>query len=323
MQIRKYRSGDEIDITTIHNSAHSDLISSLPAIYQYRLVSPEEIMDWAKPESSIVWIVESQGQVVGYAQIRVEIERGKQEIPVLQFIPARSWDMNQSNLAVHPSYQQRGVGTCLIESILKEYHSTAEFATALTFNDNVAGEALFQNLGFTMHDAFYYEPFSDEYPLTNSSVYASLNLESLGPPNRLNKETMFRRALVHDAPAVAEIHQNNVWWCDDCGTLDWSMRFIKGEFGHTVFVAEFNGEVVGEIDYLKDGRIGIGGVLPDFRNQGIGSAMFYNLLKVMQKVGFKIAFADSGLTQTEAIKMYERFGFSIERRQNTWVKELT
>ena len=323
MQIRQYRLGDETDIVTIHNNALRDLISSLPAIYQYKLVSPEDVMGWARSESSMIWVVEVQSHIIGYAQIRVEVERGKQEVPVLQFMPALSWDMNQSNMAVLPSYQRKGVGTFLVESILKEYHRTAEFATAMTFSDNIAGEALFQNLGFEIHDAFYYEPFSDKHPLTNSSIYASLNLELLEPPDCLNKGVTFRRAVTHDAPSIAEIHQSNVWWCDECGTLDWSVRFIKGKFGHTVFVAQFNGEVIGEIDYLKEGRIGIGGVLPEFRNQGIGSTMFYYLLKAMQKTGFKIAFADSGLTQTEAIKMYERFGFSIERRQNTWVKKLT
>ncbi len=323
MQIRQCQPGDEVDIATIHNNAFRDLINSLPAIYQYKLVSPEEIMDWVKLESSAIWVVELQNQVVGYAQIRVEVERGKQNVPVLQFMPARSWDMNQSNMAVLPTHQRKGVGTFLVENILEEYLGSAEFATALTFSDNVAGERLFQNLGFTIHDAFYYEPFSDEYPLTNSSVYASLNLELLEPPDNLNKEVMFRRAVLHDAPSIAEIHQSNVWWCDECSILDWNIRFIKGKFGHTVFVAEFNGEVIGEIDYLKDGRIGIGGVLPEFRNQGIGSTIFYELLRTMKKVGFKIAFADSGLTQIEAIKMYERFGFSIERRQNTWVKKLT
>jgi ribosomal protein S18 acetylase RimI-like enzyme len=142
------------------------------------------------------------------------------------------------------------------------------------------------------------------------------------PPDYLNTQIMFRRATVRDAPIIAEIHQTNVWWCDECGTLDWNVRFIKGKLGHTVFVAELNGEVVGEMDYYKDGRVGIAGVLPEFRNQGIGSAMFYKVLKAMQRAGFAFAFVDSGLTQTEAIKMYDRFGFSVQRRQNVWIRKL-
>jgi ribosomal protein S18 acetylase RimI-like enzyme len=323
MDFRKYRPGDESDIASIHNSAFRNLIDSLPEVYHYRAISPGDVADWLGPKTNKLWIVESMNQIIAYAQVRVEIERGERNVPVLQFMPARSWDMNQTNIAALPTHQKKGVGSFLVESILKEYEDTAVFATALTYSDNAAGERLFQKQGFAVHDVFYYTPFSKEYPLANSSVYASLDLEALVPPNNLNEEVMFRRAVLRDAPAIVEIHQSNVWWCEECGTLDWNIRFIEGNFGHKVFVAEVNGEVIGEIDYLKDGRIGIGGVLSEFRNQGIGSAMFYRLLRAMQKAGFKSAITDSGLTQTEAIRMYEKFGFTFERRQNAWVKELT
>ncbi|MFW9908881.1 MAG: GNAT family N-acetyltransferase [Candidatus Thorarchaeota archaeon] len=323
MLVRQYQSGDEAMIAAIHNSAFESFISLLPEIYQYRFVGPEDVLGWIEPEENIIWIAETRNELVGYAQIRVEVEREKQNISVLQFMPAREWDLHQANFAIIPSYQRKGLGTFLASQILDEYAGITQFATAQTYSDNKAGEAFLRSLGFSMHDVFYHPPFSDEYPLVNSSVFTTLELELLEPPSKLNLNARLRRAVIQDAPLVAAIHQSNVWWCDECGTLDWSVRFIKGEFGHTVFVAELHGEVVGEIDYLRDGRIGIGGVLPDLRNQGIGSTMFYELLRVMQKAGFEIAFADSGLTQIEAIKMYERFGFSIERIQNAWVKKLT
>ena len=55
---------------------------------------------------------------------------------------------------------------------------------------------------------------------------------------------------------------------------------------------------------------------------GYGSAMFYKILEVMKDAGFKTAFMDSGLTQVDAIKMYERFGFTVQRRQDAWIKKL-
>ncbi len=323
MQVRQYRPGDEATIATIHNSGYAAFIDSLPVIYQYRRACAEEVLAWLAPVTNTLWVVESQGKIVGYAQVRIEVERGKEDVPVLQFMPARKWDLDQTNIAVLPAYQRKGVGSFLTENLLKEYHGIVKFATALTFSDNVAGERLFQKLGFSQYDAFYYPPFSEEYPLANSSVYESLKLDALTSPDSLNQDMMFRRAVVHDAPIITEIHQNNVWWCDECGTLDWNIRFIEGSLGHTVFVAEINGEVVGEMDYYKDGRIGIAGILPQFRNQGIGSTMFYRVMKTMREAGFKFAFVDSGLTQTEAIKMYKRFGFTVERRQNSWVRSLT
>jgi ribosomal protein S18 acetylase RimI-like enzyme len=322
MQVRQYRPRDEDSIASIHNRAFRATIESLPEIYQCNAVDSEDVIDWITPESNILWVVETTGQLVGYAQVRVQVESGKQEVPVLQFMPAEKWDLDQANIAVLPEYQRKGIGTFLVENILREYSNIAEIATAHVFSDNVAAERLFQTTGFTMHDAFYHPSFSDEYPLVNSSIYEILELDSLTSPDNLNPHLMFRRAKLHDAPVIAEIHQTNVWWCDECGTLDWNVRFIRGKLGHMVFVGEINGEVVGEIDYYKDGRVGIAGVLPEFRNQGIGSAMFYRVLRAMQKAGFRSAFVDSGLTQTEAIKMYERFGFSIQRRQNSWVRRV-
>ncbi|TFH11732.1 MAG: GNAT family N-acetyltransferase [Candidatus Thorarchaeota archaeon] len=58
------------------------------------------------------------------------------------------------------------------------------------------------------------------------------------------------------------------------------------------------------------------------KGKGIGSAMFYKILLAMKEAGFKFAFMDSGMTQVDAIKMYERFGFTIQRKQNAWIKKI-
>jgi ribosomal protein S18 acetylase RimI-like enzyme len=322
MQVRQYKIGDEKSIALVHNMAFEPIISSLPEIYRYKMIEPADVNDWLTPEANALWVAETNERLIGYAHARLHIETGKQEIPVLQFMPIRDWDLSQANIAVLPEYQRKGVGTLLVREMLRDYSRKAKFAIALVFSDNAPGEKMFQSSGFTMHDVFYDTSFSDEYPLTNSSVYETLKLDSLIPPDNLNTHVMFRRARLRDAPIITEIHQANVWWCDECGTLEWNMQFIKGKLGHTVFVGELNGEVVGEMDYYKDGRVGIAGVLPEFRNQGIGSAMFYGVLRAMQKACFSYAFVDSGLTQTEAIKMYKRFGFSIQRRQNAWIRRL-
>jgi ribosomal protein S18 acetylase RimI-like enzyme len=323
MHVRRYRTGDEATISSIHNRAFQTTIEAFPEIYKCKKVSPEEVKDWVEQEPNILWIIESQDQLLGYAQVRIEVESGKRDVPVLQFMPARKWDLAQTNIAVLPEYQRKGIGAELVKTILKKYHGKAELVSAHTFSDNVAGEKLFSSLGFTMHDAYYYTPFSDEYPIINSSIYETLELQELAAPQIMVPDIIFRKAELADATMIAEIHDHNVWWCDECNSLEWSARFVKGEYGHTVFVAEIEGEIVGSIDYYEDGRIGISGVLPEFKRKGIGSTMFYEVMRTMKKAGFKSAFVDSGLTQIEAIKMYARFGFSIQRRQNAWIKKLT
>ncbi|TFG33837.1 GNAT family N-acetyltransferase [Candidatus Thorarchaeota archaeon] len=322
MLVRQYEKGDEEKIAEIYNRAFQKQISSLPKIYQYRKVIPENVVHWRDGGANTFWIMEDDGRPIGYAQVRIEVEIGKQEIPILQFMPARSWDLNESNFAVHPDYQRRGIASDLIREIIKRYQSEVMFATALTFSDNTPAEALLSSLDFKVHDFFYYEPFSEKYPLENSSIYGSFELKGLPSVKVPIAEISFRRAEQKDAELILTLHEHNVFWCRECLTLEWNRNFIDGKYGHTVFVAEHEGRVIGAIDYYEDGRIGITGVLPEYRGKGFGSAMFYEVLKEMKRVGYESVFVDSGLTQTDAIEMYERFGFTIERRQNCWIKIL-
>jgi len=126
---------------------------------------------------------------------------------------------------------------------------------------------------------------------------------------------------MRDIESIVDIHRQNVWWCKECSTIDWCRRYIKGEFGHRVLVADYNGTVVGASDYYSSsGRVGIAGVLPEYQCQGIGSTLFAALLNSIRNNGFQRAFIDSGLTQEAAIRMFERFGFQVDRRQNCWIK---
>ncbi|MBE0526727.1 MAG: GNAT family N-acetyltransferase [Candidatus Thorarchaeota archaeon] len=321
MHVRQYEVGDESSIALIHNSAFRYAIESLPEIYQYKEVSAGDILDWLQ-ECTDLWVAVSENRIIGYAQVYVIVEQGKREIPVLQIISSRKWTLEQSNIAILPEYQRRGFGTTLVEEIVERYKDTIEFVTVHTFSDNLAAEQFFEKNGFTKHDVYYAAEYSDDKPLMNSSVYETLELENLHAPANLNPDIIFRLATLDDAEAVTEIHRQNVWWSEESNSLEWNKDFIVGKFGHTVFVAEYEGAVVGSIDYYKDERVGIAGVLPHMKGKGIGSAMFYKILLAMKEAGFKFAFMDSGMTQVDAIKMYERFGFTIQRKQNAWIKKI-
>ena len=321
MLIRQYRKGDEPGIVSVHNSAFRKKIDTLPDVYQYKDVFSDDILSWLE-EGASLWVVESDEQILGYARVRLEVEHGKRDVPVLQFMPVRNWDMNESNLAVLPKYQRKGVAFSLINEIIKRHRSEVELVTAHTFSDNMAAEAIFSSLDFTMYDILYYPSFSEKYPLANSCVYASYELQNIEGIRIPTAEITFRKAEQKDAETLLILHKHNVFWCEECLTLEWNREFIAGTYGHEVFVAEHEGKVIGAIDYFKDGRIGITGLLPEYRSRGFGSAMLLDILKEMKQAGYKRAFIDSGLTQTDAIKMYERFGFTIERRQNCWVKIL-
>jgi ribosomal protein S18 acetylase RimI-like enzyme len=321
MLIRLYRKGDDSEVAKVYNNAYREAIESLPEIYKYEEVTPDDVLDWLHDDTEL-WIVEYENRIIGFAQIRIEIEHGKRDVSVLQIMSPRKWDLEQSNIAIHPEFQRKEFGSILLQELIDKYKDKAEFVTAVSFSDNLAANRFFERNGFSAHDIYRVSDYSDEKPLINSSIYETLDLDNLEAPDNLNSEVVFRKATLDDANAIAEIHKNNVWWNPEVRSLEWNKKFIRGKFGHTVFVIECKNEVVGAIDYWEDGRVGISGVLPHMTRKGIGSTMFYKVLLAMKEAGFKYAVMDSGLTQVDAIKMYERFGFTIQRRQNAWIKKI-
>lgn len=321
MHIRQYHPGDESEIAVVYNSAFREEIETLPEIYKCKEVTVLDVQSWLK-EGDTLWVVELDERIIGYAQIRVSIEDGTREIPTLQITSPRKWTLEQSNIAIDAAYQRRGIGTHLLDSIIEKYKDSVEFILVLTFSDNKKAERFFEKNGFNQHDAYYFLDFSEEYPMMNSSVYQVLELNDLKKPKNLNDAIIFRRARVEDTTAVTTIHRQNVWWSEESNSIEWNRDYIKGKFGHTVFIAELDNEVVGVIDHYTDERVGIAGVLPHMTGKGVGSTMFYNILLTMKEEGYKYAFMDSGMTQEEAIRMYERFGFKVQRKQNAWIKKL-
>jgi len=321
MLIRQYRQGDETGIASVYNSAFQEEIEKLPEIYRYKEVSAGDVQSWFK-DGAVLWVVELEENIIGYAHVRLVIEDGIREIPTLQITSPRKWTLEQSNFVIDAKYQGRGLGTKLLHGIIEKYKGSVEFVLALTFSDNKRAESFFSKNGFKQYDAYYFIDFSEEYPMMNSSVYEVLELRDLKKPNRLNEEVIFRRATSQDVEAVTKIHRQNVWWNEKSNATEWNRDYIEGKFGHTVYVAELENKVVGAIDHYTDERVGIAGVLPHMTGKGIGSTMFYNILRTMKEAGYKYAFMDSGMTQEEAIRMYERFGFKIQRKQNAWIKKL-
>ncbi|TFH11733.1 MAG: GNAT family N-acetyltransferase [Candidatus Thorarchaeota archaeon] len=251
MHIRQFQAGDESAIASIHNSAFRYAIESLPEIYQYIEVSAGDVLDWLQEDIDL-WVAVLENHIIGYAQVCVVVEQGKREIQVLQITSSRKWTLEQSNIAIHPEYQRKGFGSMLMQEIVKRYKNTIEFVMVHTFSDNRGAEQFFEKNSFVKHDVYHYVEYSDEKPLMNSSVYETLELDDLKAPANLNPDVTFRLAILDDTEAVTEIHRQNVWWNEESTSIEWNKEFIEGKFGHTVFVAEYKGEVVGSIDYYKD-----------------------------------------------------------------------
>jgi ribosomal protein S18 acetylase RimI-like enzyme len=323
MKIRQFKSGDEEVVCKLHNEAFIERIKTLGESYNFHHATVEEIRDWLETEKDAIWLADVESSPVGYVHTRVNMEKGKKKIPTLYIVPT-DWSLGESRIAVASSSQRMGVASELLQTVLDEcLRQGLRYAAALSHSDNMPAKKLFESFGFSQPEVFMDPEYSEDQPLFNSSVYATLDLTKQLPDIELNSNVSVRKAKPDDINPIAEIHKRNVWWCEECSTLDWTTDYINGTFSHDVLVAELNGDVVGVADStLGSQRIGIGGVLPENRGKGIGTTLLYGLLKRMKAYGIPTALADSGMTQAEAIRIYRRLGFNLEKRQYVWVKSL-
>ena len=75
-----------------------------------------------------------------------------------------------------------------------------------------------------------------------------------------------------------------------------------------VIALDSHAQVIGTVRLLDDGHIGRMAVLPQWRHQGVGSAMLNALLELARQKHLTRVFLHA---QTTAIEFYQRHGFSI------------
>ncbi|NIP67401.1 GNAT family N-acetyltransferase [Candidatus Bathyarchaeota archaeon] len=330
VEVRPFIPGEEKVVATIHNRAFAEWIESLGWEYAYRYVRPEDISAWTEQgqtKRALLLIARVNDEPVGYVHSRLELKHGERTFKEVLFVPTDS-DMGQSRIAVIPSYRRRGVGKALIHKIIEQFEPLrADLAVALAYSDNTAAERFLQRQGFVHSEFFYYKPYSEVQPWRYDSVYAELDLsEPIEKPGKPNLDAKIRHATENDARDVAEIFRKSAPWTPfgpEAATEQILAQYLRSGSQETILVAEYEGEVVGVMDFnTHNNRLGIPGVLPDYRKRGVGYTLFYNLLRQMRREGCTKAIADTGLILSKAINMYKRFGFKIVRRQQTWVKKL-
>lgn len=328
VKVRPFISGEERVVALVHNTAFKEWIESLGTEYDYRYIKPEDVSAWIKKnhaQRESLWIAEVNGKAVGYVHCRVEMMHGKRDFNELLFVHTDP-DMGQSKIAVIPPYRRRGIAKVLIQKTVEHFERLgADIVVAITYSDNKSAEGLLRALGFIHRDFFYYKHYSDTKPWRYDSVYAELDLSKPVKPVRFNLDVKIRCAKEEDAKDVAEIFRKSAPWTPfgPKASAKQARSYLKSADYETILVAEYEGKVVGVMDFNSNSyRLGIPGILPEYRKKGIGYTLFYHLLESMHQKGFPKAIADTGLIQSDAIKMYSRFGFKIVRRQHAWIKVL-
>lgn len=326
ISIISYSKDNAEDVCSIHNSAFKSYIDEFGMLYGYRNLIPDDISSWLKNHESNIWLAYIDNEPVGYIHCYLVKEKKDNEILVFWFAETVE-GRGQSRIAVIPLFRRKGIARALVRHAIEYYQKKdAEIAVAVAYNDNELASQFFNTLGFEHKRYHYYKKYSKTEPFEMDAVLARVDLTQSIPKIILNPEVNVRIFTEHDLPAIKEISLNakHIVW-EKYSSID---NFIKWWYqegrGEVTLVAEFEGKIVGFMEYTSAGAIGIAGVLPSHRKKGIGSTLFYYLLKSMKEKGLPKGLADSGYVPwtEDARRMYNRFNFDCSRDLWVWIKNV-
>jgi len=315
-----FNEGQEEVICDIHNRSFRFWIEKFGFQYGYRYIKPEEVLNWLKEKSSSIWIGYFKDQPVGYAHCFLE---EKKKLKNTIFIETTE-SLGQSKIAVLPEFRHRGIGKALVTSVIDHHrHQGANAATVLVYSDNSSANSFLSKMGF-LHERFHYDSrYSSETPFFHDSVLAELDFSKPIQEIDQNKAVIVRPVAERDLNAIKLLFGDShpdVFGSDP--SMEQIQEWFHSNWAEETLVAELDDKVIGCMGYSKTGVVGIPGVLKKYRKTGIGSTLFYHLLKSMQQKKVSKALADTGYVLLDAINMYKRFNFDLSRELWAWVKPI-
>ncbi|MFW9922247.1 MAG: GNAT family N-acetyltransferase [Candidatus Thorarchaeota archaeon] len=321
--VQPLKKGEEDIIVEIHNLGFKPWIEQLGLLYGYKYITKSDVLSWMNG-NSIIWLAYQDKIPVAYAHCVIEELSGeKGNFKQLVFVETLE-SLGQSKMVVHPSYQRKGIGKVFVKKLLEHYSKIGiKTALVLAYSDNESSNNLLSALEFKHSREFFYPNFSQKTPLCADSVLATIDLQQEIPLPTINNKVIIRSIQERDLPNIRIIFEESR--PDAFGpnpTLKRIQEWYNSGWGETTLVAEYKGEAVGCMEFTSQGIIGIPGILKTYQKKGIGSTLFYYLLKTMQEKGFTLALADTGYSLEDAIKLYKRFNFNLSRELWSWYKVL-
>lgn len=319
IEISEYSDGQEEIIVQIHNQAFQPWIENLGSLYSYRYIESNDVKEWYNEKNSKILIAYFNGEPVAYIHFKIEIITGLSNFTQMVVIETEE-SLGQSKLAVLPRFQNKNIGTELV-NFATNYFPDIDTILILAYNDNEAMNRIMEKLDFEHKKLLFYKKYSDKKPYANDSVLATIDLREDLPNIKLNSEVTVRSIETKDYQKMREIYGStrpDVF--GENPTIENIYEWIESGWGEMTLIAEIKDEVVGCMEFSKEGVIGIPGVLPEYQKKGIGSTLFYHLLKTMKDLGYSKALADTGYQLEEAIKMYKRFNFDLSQELWSWIK---
>ncbi len=324
IKIKQVEIGQENIICEIHNNSFSYWIENLGILYGYKYLENKDVKNWLLNERSLVLIAYEDEEPVGYVHCQIEdIVGDKKTVRNLVFCETKE-SLGQSKLGVLSINRRKKIALKLMKNALeKSKQFEADTALFLAYNQNLSVRGLLSNLGFNHKQMYYFEPFSKAKPYVQDSVLAEFDFSQELPNIKLNQDVVIRRISFEDLSSMQRIFgesRPDVFGSNP--TQNQVREWHQTAWGEVTLIAEIEDQVVGCMEFTSAGVIGIPGVLPEFRKQGIGSTLFYHLLLEMKNSGKEKALADTGFELQDAINLYKKFNFDLSRELWAWIKIL-
>ena len=310
------------EICRIHNKGFSEWINSLGILYGYKTVTKSDVEQWMAPDNSRILVAYENNTPIGYLHYQIIKMKGEiREITCLEIIETTE-GRGQSRITVIPEKRRIGVAEKLLRHVLtftREHN--VDVIIVYAYNKNQTINRILNKLGFIHKRIMYYPAFSSKIPIAHDTILAEFDLSKEIPVLLYKDEINIREFQYTDLEDLRQIFVE----CRSDMLKNLSEReignyWIEDNWAEKTFVAEFHGEVVGCMEYNKDGLIGIPGVKKKHQKKGVASQLLIHLLRDMKSKAYSKALADTGVVLSNAIKLYRKLQFNISRELWAWVK---
>lgn len=140
---------------------------------------------------------------------------------------------------------------------------------------------------------------------------------------------MIREARISDSKEIKDICTNDLGYQCDEQLIEFRIANLE-ENRECVFVADIDGEIAGFVHVEKYNPLyyqsmanilGLA-VSSKFRRQGLGEKLMYSVEEWAKNKGIKVMRLNSGGARKEAHMFYRNIGFSDEKEQLRFIKEI-
>ncbi len=311
------------DICTIHNQSFLDWINLYGILYGYQSITPNDVKKWLKNENNRILGAFENKSLIGFLHYRIERLKGDiNDIFCIEIIETAE-GRGQSRIAVIPEKRRKGVALKLLRYVLDFSKSqNIDVVVIYTYNHNQKIHNILHELGFVHERVFYYSPFSTSKPFVHDSILAEFNLlEEIPLHQNPNNEIHVREFQLKDLKDIRQIFIDcRPDMLENASESEIGNFWLEENWAVKTLVAEYQGEVVGCMEFSQYGLIGIPGIKKQYQRKGIGSQLLLEILQNMKSNGFTKALADTGVILSNAIELYRKLEFDISKELWAWVK---